>query len=179
MSQLTDFRAAKDEFFRTGHDSPLVADQRERFGGLDYDDENPDLVLELTPEVFPDQELVEMQTSTGTVANYWRWANVRFEVDGEPVELTIFRDARSANLFLPFVDANAGRETYGAGRYLELHPLEGGRLLVDFNYAYNPYCAYNEQWTCPIPPAENRLPVVIRAGERIYEDGSPRATPKA
>ena len=112
-----------------------------------------------------------MQTSTGTVASYWRWAKVRFEVDGREVELTIFRDAGSGGLFLPFVDARAGRETYGAGRYLDLHALEDGRLLVDFNYAYNPYCAYNERWTCPIPPASNRLEVAIAAGERVFADG--------
>ena len=171
MSELTEFRAAKDRLFRTDHDSPLAPEQRQRFAGLDYYDENPELVFELTPEVFPEQEPVELQTSTGTVASYRRWAKVRFAVDGRPVELTIFRDARSGSPFLPFVDANAGRETYGAGRYLELQPLEGGKLLVDFNYAYNPYCAYNAQWTCPIPPAENRLPVAIRAGERSYEEG--------
>ena len=177
MSELTDFRASKDEFFGDDANSPLLPDQRAHFAGLDYYEEAPALALELTPELFPEQELVEMQTSGDTLATYWRWATVRFEVDGEPAELTIFRDAASQALFLPFVDANAGRETYGAGRYLELQRLESGALLVDFNYAYNPYCAYNEQWTCPVPPPENRLTVVIRAGERIYQDGSAGATP--
>ena len=171
MSELTDFRASKDEFFAGEADSPLLPEQRAHFAGLDYYEEAPALALELTPKLFPERELVEMQTSSGTLATYWRWATVRFEVDGEPAELTIFRDAHSQALFLPFVDSNAGRETYGAGRYLELQSLDGGTLLVDFNYAYNPYCAYNEQWTCPIPPAENRLAVAIRAGERIYHDG--------
>ena len=171
MPNLSDVRASKDEFFAHDPDSPLTASQQARFKGLDYYEQAPQPALELTPEVFPEQELVEMQTSTGTVAPYWRWALIRFAVDGEPAELTIFRDARSHRLFLPFVDANAGRETYGAGRYLELEPLEGGALLVDFNYAYNPFCAYNEQWTCPIPPPENRLAVAVRAGERIFEDG--------
>jgi uncharacterized protein (DUF1684 family) len=171
MSQLTEFRASKDDFFRSGHQSPLLHEQQPGFAGLDYYAENAELALELTPEVFEQQELVEMQTSTGTLASYWRWAKIRFEVDGREVELTIFRDADSGGLFLPFVDAGAGSETYGAGRYLDLHQLEDGRLLIDFNYAYNPYCAYNERWTCPIPPAENRLEVPIAAGERIFENG--------
>ena len=171
MSELTQFRVSKDEFFRGDPQSPLLESQREHFGSLDYYGENADLAFALTPEVFDDPELIEMQTSTGTVASYWRWAKVRFEVDGREVELTIFRDAGSGGLFLPFVDARAGRETYGAGRYLDLHALEDGRLLVDFNYAYNPYCAYNERWTCPIPPTENRLEVAIAAGERVFADG--------
>ena len=99
---------------------------------------------------------------------------IAFEVDAERAELTIFKDLDGDELFLPFADATSGKETYPSGRYLEVHELPDGRVVADFNYAYNPYCAYNEQWTCPIPPAENRLPVAIRAGER-----SPRATPQA
>ncbi len=112
-----------------------------------------------------------MTTSTGGMAVYTRWAKVRFEMDGAPAELTVYRDVGSGDLFLPFQDANAGGETYGAGRYIEVHQFEDGRLLVDFNYAYNPYCAYNEQWSCPIPPPENRLRVAIRAGEMTYAEG--------
>lgn len=169
MSELTEFRRQKDEFFGSDHQSPLTHDQQHDFQGLDYYDENPDLALVLEPEIFEQPETVEMQTSTGDVARYQRWARVHFEVKGEPAELTIYRDVNGGGLFLPFQDANAGGETYGAGRYLDVHPLEGGRLLVDFNYAYNPYCAYNERWSCPIPPAENRLTVAIEAGERTYE----------
>ncbi|MDA1062146.1 MAG: DUF1684 domain-containing protein [Chloroflexi bacterium] len=171
MTDLTEFRAAKDDFFRSDPDSPLLESQRAHFGSLDYYEERPGLVFSLAPEVFDEQERIELQTSTGTVASYWRWARVRFEVDGQDAELTIYRDDASGGLFLPFVDARAGAETYGAGRYLDLHPLEDGRLLVDFNYAYNPYCAYNERWTCPIPPAENRLDVAITAGERVFANG--------
>ncbi|HEY3290725.1 MAG TPA: DUF1684 domain-containing protein, partial [Anaerolineae bacterium] len=71
--------------------------------------------------------------------------------------------------FLPFVDALAGTETYGAGRYLEPEPIPGGQQFqVDFNLAYNPYCAYNDQWSCPLTPAENRLTVPVRAGEKVF-----------
>ncbi len=70
--------------------------------------------------------------------------------------------------FLPFVDALAGKETYGAGRYLEPEPLGKGLFLVDFNLAYNPYCAYNDMWSCPISPAENHLKIPIRAGEKLF-----------
>jgi uncharacterized protein (DUF1684 family) len=70
--------------------------------------------------------------------------------------------------FLPFADALAGVETYGAGRYLEPEPVGDGQFVVDFNLAYNPYCAYNDDWSCPITPRENRLTVPIRAGEKLY-----------
>ena len=169
MSELDEFRAAKNEFFRTDSQSPLLPDQQATFTGLQYYDENAALALELEPETFAQQELIEMQTSTGNVATYVRWARISFEVGGEPAELTVFRDAQSGALFLPFQDANAGGETYGAGRYLDIEPGEDGRLLVDFNYAYNPYCAYNERWSCPIPPPENRLRVAIHAGEKMFE----------
>ena len=82
--------------------------------------------------------------------------------------MTVYRN--EYGLFLPFVDALAGHETYGAGRYLEPEEAAGKRVHVDFNLAYNPYCAYNERWSCPITPAENRLKVAIRAGEKIFED---------
>lgn len=171
MMELVDFRRAKDEFFRGDDASPLLASQRRTFEGLRYYEPNPALVVTVEPEVFEERELVHMQTSTGGEAIYQRWGRARFTTEGEEVALTLFRDPASGAFFLPFQDANAGGETYGAGRYLEVMPLEDGRLLLDFNYAYNPYCAYNEHWSCPIPPAENRVAVAIRAGERSFEDG--------
>ena len=170
MSDLTDFREAKDRFFATSDDSPLTRQQRERFTGLRYYEENRPLVFDVAPEVFEERERVTMQTSTGTEAIYERLARIRFHVGDTLYELTLYRDPATGSLFLPFRDASAGRETYGAGRYLEVDPTEDGKLIVDFNYAYNPYCAYNEQWVCPITPPENRLDVPIRAGEMSFED---------
>jgi uncharacterized protein (DUF1684 family) len=101
------------------------------------------------------------------VQNYDRFGRFHFEVDGEGVDLTVFQNEHG--FFLPFADSLAGQETYGAGRYLEPELLSNGQLLVDFNLAYNPYCAYNAKWSCPITPAENRLKVPIRAGEKVFE----------
>lgn len=168
MSQLDDFRTSKDEAFRNDHHSPLTEDQRAEFGGLEYYDEDPAFAYVLDPEPFAEQETIEMQTSTGETASYVRWAKVSFEVGSEAAELTVFRSPDSGEIFLPFQDANAGGETYGAGRYLEAQEHSSGKLLVDFNYAYNPYCAYNESWSCPIPPFENRLSVGITAGEKTF-----------
>ncbi|MSQ42049.1 MAG: DUF1684 domain-containing protein [Dehalococcoidia bacterium] len=170
MSALDEFRAAKDAFFRDDPDSPLLPRQRAAFTGLSYYPERPELAFELEPQPLEQPQRVQMQTSSGASANYERWARVRFEIDGRPVDLTVYREPHERALFLPFQDANAGGETYGGGRYLEPQQGDHGRLLLDFNYAYNPYCAYSDHWSCPLPPAENHLPVAIRAGERSFRD---------
>jgi uncharacterized protein (DUF1684 family) len=170
-SQLERFREGKDEFFRDAPDSPLTPSQHREFKGLNYYEENPALAFELEAEPYEIRDLITMPTSTGGEAVYERWARVTFEVDGAEGQLTLYREPGSGHIFLPFQDANAGGETYGAGRYLEVLDLGENRVVLDFNYAYNPYCAYNDMWSCPIPPAENRLKVAIRAGEKSFEDG--------
>ncbi len=169
MSELTDFRGGKDHFVQHDPQSPLTNDQKATFGGLKYFDEEPSLKLTLQVQPYPEQDTIEMQTTTGGAASFVRWAKIAFSVDGAPAELTVYKDASLDTFFLPFADSTSGDETYGAGRYVELEAQPDGTLLVDFNYAYNPYCAYNEAWTCPITPAENRLRVPIRAGERNFE----------
>ncbi|MBL8100911.1 MAG: DUF1684 domain-containing protein [Anaerolineales bacterium] len=166
MSELDAFRAEKDEFFGSHPQSPLTREQRMDFRGLQYFPENDALRLEVKVEEFEDKQTFEMQTSTGDVQVYEKFGKFRFLVDGNEAELTIYRSQHG--FFLPFVDTLAGKETYPAGRYLDPEPLPGGYFIVDFNVAYNPYCAYNEMWSCPITPAENRLKVAIRAGEKIF-----------
>ena len=167
MSELTAFRAEKDDFFKHHPQSPLLRDQKAKFAGLQYFPENESLRLEVKVQRFEDESQIVMQTSTGGVQEYIRYGRFKFDVDGQPAELTIYENENG--YFLPFVDALAGKETYPAGRYLEPAPLPGDRFLVDFNLAYNPNCAYNEMWSCPITPAENRVKVPIRAGERLFE----------
>jgi len=167
MSDLTDFRKEKNDFFAHDPQSPLTPEQKSSFHGLAYFPENPSLRLEVTVQRFPQQEKVQMQTSTGDMQTYTRYGRFKFSVDGEEAELTIYKEKSS--YFLPFVDSLAGKETYGAGRYLEPEPLGNEKFLVDFNMAYNPYCAYNEYWSCPLTPSENRLQVPIKAGEKVFE----------
>ena len=168
MSELTDFRAEKDEFFREHPQSPLSPEQRQNFMGLNYFPENETLRLEVVVKPFENQEPIQMQTSTGGVQAYTRYGRFKFQVEGQEAELTIYESENG--FFLPFVDALAGKQTYLAGRYLEPEELPGNRFLVDFNLAYNPYCAYNEMWSCPITPPENRLKVPIRAGEKLFHE---------
>lgn len=168
MTELEDFRAEKDEFFKGHPQSPLTPEQKRGFSGLNYFPENDALRLEAKVELLNDDQPMQMQTTTGDVQMYSRYGRFKFSVDGQEVELTIYESEHG--YFMPFVDSLAGQETYPAGRYLEPEELPGDRFLVDFNIAYNPYCAYNDAWSCPITPAENRLKVPVRAGEKIFHD---------
>ncbi|GAB1470166.1 DUF1684 domain-containing protein [Chloroflexota bacterium] len=168
MTELDVFRAEKDVFYGSHPQSPLTSEQRKNFHGLQYFPENDALRFEVKLNEFPVQESFDMPTSTGGLQRYERFGNFSFEVEGETLTLTIYRSEHG--FFLPFVDALAGSETYPAGRYLDPDPLPGGRFFIDFNLAYNPYCAYNEMWSCPITPAENRLKAAIRAGEKIFHE---------
>ena len=167
MSELEMFRAEKDKFFESHPQSPLTPEQKKDFHGLHYFPENPDLRLEIAVEPFAQQDEIEMQTSTGGSQTYARYGRLKFSVGGQPAELTLY--AGPYGYFLPFVDSLANDETYGAGRYLEPEPVGDGKFRVDFNLAYNHYCAYNERWSCPLTPFENRVKVPIRAGEKLYQ----------
>ncbi len=171
---LTEFRAQVDDFLAYHPQSPLEPAQRQEFDGLAYFDANRDLVLRVEATRFADDEpLIEMETSTGDRQFYRRWGRFQFEVEGQTAELTIYSDPSGADFFMPFKDATNGAETYGAGRYMDNHrpgltQLDGTRFEVDFNYAYNPYCAYSPYYSCPLPPRENWLKVPIRAGEKAF-----------
>jgi len=168
MTKLEEFRAENDEFFKKHPQSPLTPEQKRGFSGLNYFPENDALRLEAKVELLNDDQPMQMQTTTGSVKMYSRYGRFKFSVDGQDAELTIYQS--ELGYFLPFVDSLAGQETYPAGRYLEPEELPGGRFLVDFNIAYNPYCAYNDGWSCPITPVENRLKVPVRAGEKIFHN---------
>jgi uncharacterized protein (DUF1684 family) len=167
--ELTEFRQQKDTFMRRHPQSPLAREQRQGFSGLAYFPYNAALRLELPLDRDVPDEAIELETSTGDQQEYRRAGKIRFAVDEEPADLTIFQN-EDGDLFLPLRDSTSGNESYAAGRYLEPHAIDDQNILVDFNYLYNPYCAYNDQWSCPLPPRENWLTVPIRAGERKFHD---------
>jgi uncharacterized protein (DUF1684 family) len=169
-SELKRFRAEKDGVFGRDPHSPLTADQRHSFHGLAYFDENPALVIHAGIEREVDPDEVRMGTSSGEEQVYHRYGLVRFRVDDQAAQLTLYSSEDSDELFVPFRDATSGHETYGAGRYLEVE-AHGDHVTIDFNYAYNPNCAYDSAWSCPLPPTENWLKVPIRAGEKTFAAG--------
>lgn len=171
MDGYAEFRAEKDDFFRGNPHSPIPHQDRSGFSGLAYFEPAADLRFELVPEP-ADGAPIRVQTSDGQVREYHRAATVAFEVDGDQVTLTLLSQPSRPGYFLPFRDSTSGRETYGAGRYLDLEDAHDGRVHIDFNLAYNPYCAYDDAYSCPLPPHENWLQIPIRAGEKDYVKAS-------
>lgn len=167
MRIVEHMRRDKDFFLRTDPDSPIPAEDRENFQGLAYFPYNDALCFALDADRFLWTAEVMLPTSAGEEAGYARYGRIRFPVGGEEQTLTVFQSEHG--LFLPFMDATCGVESYEGGRYLEPDIDVTGKVLVDFNLAYNPFCAYGgSDWSCPIPPMENRLGVRIEAGEKKY-----------
>jgi len=172
---VANYRAEKDEYFRTAHDSPLPHDARHDFEGLPYFPVDEALRFEgLTLEPYAGTEPAHFQipTSDGKLRDAERAGVFRFQLGGAQQALTgyTFSNGDSESVFVPFLDATSGTESYGAGRYLDLYPEEDGTYALDFNLAYHPSCVYDARFSCPITPAENRLPVRIEAGERLPAD---------
>ena len=159
-------RHQKDHFFKNHPHSPLTATQKAKFSNLEYYPVDESLNLHIDIEEFPNKPQLQMQTSTGDMRTYLKWGRFQFDVGSDTAELTIYYSLDIDHYFLPFMDATSGDETYSAGRYIDPEYLGNGQFHIDFNLAYSPYCAYNANWSCPIPPAENRLTVRIEAGEK-------------
>jgi uncharacterized protein (DUF1684 family) len=168
-TQLLTERAAKDDAFRRQPNEPVPPDKMNEFLPLKYFPPDPEYVV--PAELNPSQErtVVEMVTSTGKVRKQHRVGLLEFTLKGQPLTLGAFVEegADLNRLFVPFSDMTSGTETYAAGRYLELDRMASGVYTIDFNKAYNPFCYYNKDFDCPYPPRESRLPLPIRAGERL------------
>lgn len=166
------FRADKDAFFKASHGSPIPAADRDSFSGLPYYPVDPALVFDgLALEPYAGDEPVHFQipTSDNRLRPAERAGVFRFPLGGEDRSLTAYRfeGGHEHSLFVPVLDATSGSETYGAGRYLDLEPDADGTWSLDFNLLYHPSCVYDARFSCPLTPAENRLAVPIRAGERL------------
>jgi uncharacterized protein (DUF1684 family) len=179
---LQRFRETRNELFAKHAQSALDLAQKQQFQGLRYFPYNPSLCVEATidADVEPEQLSVAMnaeETMTMTTV-----ARLHFKIEGTSVALSLYwLNIYGGGLFLPFRDTTSPAESYGGGRYLfdtikgsDFLPASGAagieRIMLDFNYAYNPSCAYNDRWVCPLAPVENRLKVPIRAGEMKFKE---------
>lgn len=163
----------REEFLKsTG--SPL---KREDLSFLRFYAANPKFRLLASFQPTPEAEPFTMATTDGKRAAYVKYGIVSFNVNGKPYKLSVYQSLTLIKMpdykdyvFIPFRDGTSGKETYGGGRYLDfrLKDFQDGRVMVDFNKAYNPYCAYADGYSCPIPPRENHLEVRLEAGEKIY-----------
>jgi uncharacterized protein (DUF1684 family) len=166
------WRDTRDELFGSHPQSPLPEPQRAGFGGLDYFPYDPELrVLAETEPTEP--ESLEIAGSSGSTVRFTRFARAAFDLAGERHSLELYwLEGYGGGIFVPFGDTTNGAESYGPGRYV-LDSVKGAdlgmqddRLILDFNFAYNPSCSYDDRWACPLCPPANRLPIAIRAGER-------------
>ena len=166
-------RQEKDLTYKVDPGSPIPEKDRPRFQGLAYFPPNPEFRFKVKLNRYPRPDAVRLRTNTGEMRNALRYGYFDFQVEGRACRLQVYRteDSQSGGkpyLFIPFRDATSGKETYGGGRYLDLKENTSGFYDLDFNRAYNPLCAYGGDYSCPVPPDENRLPVAILVGERAY-----------
>jgi len=172
IDSLLQERRDKDEAFK-GESSPFSSAKRAEFKGLSYYPEDPQFRFSLPLRRHPQPTALKIATNTGEMRGALRYGEFEFQVNGQPCVLQAYRmedmQAQGAVLFIPFRDATSGKETYGSGRYIELKENTSGIYTLDFNRAYNPFCAYNSEYSCPIPPSENIIKVGIEAGEKVYK----------
>ncbi|WP_416841225.1 DUF1684 domain-containing protein [Haloferax sp. DFSO52] len=175
IEELRAKRGEKDEFFDSHPQSPIPPAERDAFDGLDYFDPDPTYRVTASVETHADPDPVVMDTTADREVRYLRVATFRFELRDTELELGAYQQEHddSRTLFVPFRDKTTGQQTYDGGRYMELTPDvsldELDDIVVDFNLAYNPFCAFSEAFDCPLPPEENWLPIVVPAGEKKYD----------
>jgi uncharacterized protein (DUF1684 family) len=170
IASITAARAAKDADFANSAESPVPENLKARFLPLAYFPVDPAYSVPAMLEPAAGREVIKMPTSVGAQRDMRRVGVLQFSLKGQPLKLSAFVEVGSASvdhLFVPFTDLTSGTETYPAGRYLDLDRNASGIYVIDFNRAYHPYCYYNPTFDCPYPPAENRLNIPVRAGERL------------
>ena len=169
LEEVATSRLEKDEIFRTSEDSPLTEEQLEVFENLTYFPIIEKYRVRAELHQNPLEQIIKMAITDGSQREYLVYGNAHFHLDGKELDVTVYKPVKSEvdYLFIPFYDKTSADLTYGGGRYVEPEMLDNTTLEIDFNMAYNPYCAYNPTYRCPIPPQENSLDVSILAGEKI------------
>jgi len=169
--KLKVFRTNKDQFFKEDSYSPLKESDRNEFKGLRYYPINLQYAVTGSIERYPTEPksiYVNLPTNKGREKKYVKYGRFKFKWEGKEYVLQIYRPLGGGEFFLPFKDKTSGKETYPDGRYLYIETMPGGKVLIDFNRAYSPFCQYNEKYTCPFATKENWLEIAIRAGEKRF-----------
>ena len=162
-------RSQKNLQFQNAPESPLTQEQKSDFPGLVYFAPDENYRCEATLIKDGVQDTLLLLTSTGEKQQFIRAGKLEFALQGQSHQLVAFRyvGERENTYFIPFTDLTSGVSSYGGGRYMDISTI--APLYIDFNRAYHPYCVYNETYSCPIPPRENRLNLEIRAGEKLLK----------
>lgn len=172
----TEFQRELNAEYKDATSSPLKDKDRKTFKGLDFFKFDSTYIVTAHLKRTPDTEWFDMKTTTSRVSPERIYGILTFELKGETYTLNVYqgkdvmtREGLEDYLFLPFLDDTNGEESYGGGRYIDLRIPEGDTIEIDFNKAYNPYCAYNEKYSCPIVPRVNYLALNVRAGVKAFE----------
>lgn len=175
--ELAADRDSINNYFSNPETTQLTAEDLAHFEGLHFFESNEDFVLPAKFEAIQGAPVEEFPTSTERMAKYRAKGYLHFEYGGQDHRLTVYENVMYASrpdysgaLFLPFTDATNGVETYGGGRYMDFNIKEMDDVVIDFNRCYNPYCAYNPKYSCPIPPEENELNFRVEAGIQKWHD---------
>ena len=167
-NDLTPFQREINDFFKDASVSPLKKRDLKNFRGLDFFTYDSTYLVTAKLTKTPKEKPFMMLTTTDMVVEYIKYGTVSFELLNNQYSLDIYKNLEDPNerdnLFLPFLDDTNGNESYGGGRYINLDIPQGDNLIIDFNSAFNPYCVYDEKYSCPIVPRENYLPLEIKAG---------------
>lgn len=171
------FQKELNEEFANPQESPLEEKDLKNFNGLDFFEIDPDYIVKAEFVRTPFESPFEMRTSAGEMPIYIKYGELYFELKGRDFKLNLYQNQELIQdpeyfdyLFIPFTDLTNGKSTYGGGRYIGFRIPETKEVILDFNKAYNPYCAYNGKYSCPIPPAENDLKIEIFAGVKAFKN---------
>ena len=171
-TDLTPFQREINDFFKDASVSPLKKRDLKNFRGLDFFTYDSTYLVTAKLTKTPKEKPFMMLTTTDMVVEYIKYGTVSFELLDNQYSLDIYKNLEDPNerdnLFLPFLDDTNGNESYGGGRYINLDIPQVDNLIIDFNSAFNPYCVYDEKYSCPIVPRENYLPLEIKAGVKNF-----------
>lgn len=170
VKSITDHRAELHREFTDPKTSPLPPEEVSSFDGLHFYEVDSHYRVTAFLERTPGTDTFTMPATGDKTRDYVTFAIAHFELKGKPLQLSLYQQVEtgSAYMFIPFKDLTNGEATYGGGRFIDCESVVVDSMVIDFNLAYNPYCAYNPMYSCPIPPAENHLAVAIEAGEKDY-----------
>ncbi len=172
--RVLEWRKERDTFFKTHQRSPLSPKEKRNFKSLKYYPFNPKYVFcgqieRYSFHINNPKYYATFLTNKGINKRYIRYGTFHFKLDGKEYSIEIYKSILSDNLFIPFKDKTNGKESYDGGRYIDAEILQGYKMVLDFNMAYHPSCAYNDNFICVLPPRENTLDVEIRAGEKNFK----------
>ncbi|WP_408612149.1 DUF1684 domain-containing protein [Flavivirga spongiicola] len=172
----TEFQRKINAEYKDATTSPLKDKDRKQFEGLDFFNFDSTYVVKAQFKRTPNEKSFKMKTTTTRLPEYVKYGELSFDLKGKSFSLNIYqnlglieKEGYEDYLFLPFLDETNGLESYGGGRYIDARIPEGNTFIIDFNKAYNPYCAYNDKYSCPIVPRKNYLKTRIEAGVKVFD----------